>query len=62
MGTLSLRLPESIHRHIRADYDWKERGIVMKARKLPIGISGFEKLIGEGYYYIDKTPFIKNAI
>lgn len=34
----------------------------MKARKLPLGISGFEKLIGEGYHYIDKTPFIKAVI
>ncbi|MFO7875864.1 MAG: ATP-binding protein [Desulfovermiculus sp.] len=28
------------------------------AKKLPIGIQTFENLIREGYYYVDKTPFV----
>lgn len=31
----------------------------MKVKPLPIGIDNFEKIIREGYYYIDKTWFIK---
>ena len=31
-------------------------------KPLPIGISDFKKLIGSGYYYIDKTLFIKELI
>ncbi len=27
-------------------------------KKLPIGIQTYERLITEGYYYVDKTPFI----
>ncbi len=30
--------------------------------KLPIGIQSFEELRKEGYYYVDKTPFIKKLI
>ncbi len=30
--------------------------------KLPIGCSDFEKLIDEGYYFVDKTPFIQDVI
>ena len=26
-------------------------------RKLPIGIQTFAQMVGEGYYYVDKTPF-----
>ena len=28
-------------------------------KKLPIGIQSFGKLISEGHYYVDKTPFVK---
>ena len=28
-------------------------------KKLPIGIQTFENLISEGYYYVDKTPFLR---
>lgn len=28
-------------------------------KKLPIGIQTFEKIIKEGFYYVDKTPFVK---
>jgi hypothetical protein len=31
-------------------------------KKLPIGIQNFEKLRTENYYYVDKTPFIKNLV
>ncbi|MDD3152296.1 MAG: AAA family ATPase, partial [Bacteroidales bacterium] len=29
-------------------------------RKYPIGIQSFEKIINEGYLYIDKTEFVYN--
>ena len=28
-------------------------------RKLPNGISNYEELVNDGYYYVDKTPYIK---
>ena len=28
-------------------------------KKLPIGVDDFEKLIRDGYYYLDKTGFIR---
>ena len=28
-------------------------------KKLPYGISNFEELITDGYYYVDKTPYIE---
>lgn len=31
-------------------------------KPLPIGVDNFEKLIREGYYYIDKTMFIKELL
>jgi hypothetical protein len=31
-------------------------------RKLPIGIQTFAQMIGEGYYYVDKTPFAQRLI
>ncbi len=31
-------------------------------KPLPVGIDNFEKIIREGYYYIDKTMFIKELI
>lgn len=39
---------------------WEEAAIVKKA--LPIGIDNFEKMISQGYYYIDKTLFIKELL
>ncbi|MDE7354929.1 MAG: AAA family ATPase, partial [Acetatifactor sp.] len=30
--------------------------------KLPIGIENFEKLRTEGFYYVDKTGFIKELL
>ena len=30
----------------------------MAERKLPIGVQSFEKMITEGYYYVDKTQYI----
>lgn len=34
----------------------------MMKRPLPIGVDNFEKMIREGYYYIDKTMFIKELL
>ncbi len=34
----------------------------MKMKKLPIGISDFKDVISGGYYYVDKTLFIKEII
>ncbi len=34
----------------------------MTAPKLPIGISDFEKLIREGYHYVDKTHLIRSIV
>ncbi len=31
-------------------------------RPLPIGVDNFEKMIKEGYYYIDKTMLIKELL
>lgn len=31
-------------------------------KPLPIGVDNFEKLISEGYYYVDKTLFIKELL
>jgi hypothetical protein len=31
-------------------------------KKLPIGIQTFKNLIQEGYYYVDKTPFIHKLV
>ena len=36
-------------------------GIVMK-KPLPIGVDNFEKIIKDGYAYIDKTMFIKELL
>ena len=29
---------------------------------LPIGVENFEELRSKGYYYVDKTPFIKELL
>ncbi len=34
----------------------------MIKKKLPIGVQTFAKIRGEGYYYVDKTPFILDLI
>ena len=34
----------------------------MDNKPLPIGIENFEEMITNGYYYIDKTLFIKELI
>jgi hypothetical protein len=34
----------------------------VKYKPLPIGIENFEKMIKSGYYYVDKTLFIKELI
>ncbi len=31
-------------------------------KKLPIGISSFEKIRSEPYYYVDKTPFVAKLV
>jgi len=31
-------------------------------KKLPIGIKSFEKLRTEGFYYVDKTHFVKKLV
>ena len=31
-------------------------------KALPIGIDNFEKMISQGYYYIDKTLFIQELL
>ena len=36
----------------------KEVGVMVPDRKLPIGIQEFEKLIREGYIYVDKTDYV----
>ena len=34
----------------------------MGRRKLPIGVQSFEKIRREGYYYVDKTRFVKKLV
>lgn len=34
----------------------------MHYKPLPIGVDNFEKLITKGYYYVDKTAFIKDIL
>jgi len=34
----------------------------MKNKALPIGVENFEHMITESYYYVDKTPFIKELL
>ena len=34
----------------------------MEYKPFPIGVENFQKMIKEGYYYVDKTLFIKEII
>ena len=34
----------------------------MSYKPIPIGVDDFEDIIENGYYYVDKTMFIKNLI
>ena len=34
----------------------------MPFKPLPIGVDDFEKMIEKGYYYVDKTLFIKELL
>ena len=34
----------------------------MDFKPLPIGIDNFERIINDGYYYIDKTLLIKDLL
>ena len=34
----------------------------MDFKPLPIGIDNFERMINDGYYYIDKTLLIKDLL
>ena len=34
----------------------------MKHKPLPIGVDDFEKLITRGYYFVDKTLFVKELL
>uniref|UniRef100_UPI00052517F8 AAA family ATPase n=1 Tax=Thermodesulfatator atlanticus TaxID=501497 RepID=UPI00052517F8 len=34
----------------------------MAKKKLPVGIQSFVEIRTEGYYYVDKTPFVKKLI
>ena len=34
----------------------------MVRKKLPIGIDGFEKIMTNDFYYVDKTLFIKELL
>ncbi len=31
-------------------------------KRLPVGISSFEVIRGEDYYYVDKTPFVEKLV
>jgi hypothetical protein len=35
---------------------------MMKFKKLPVGIQSFEVIRTEGYYYVDKTPFVEKLV
>lgn len=34
----------------------------MDRKRLPIGISDYKTVVGEDYYYVDKTDFIRQII
>ena len=35
------------------------KGMIVKMKKLPYGISNYEELVEDNYYYVDKTPYIE---
>ena len=37
-------------------------GAIMSYKPIPIGVDDFEDIIENGYYYVDKTMFIKNLL
>lgn len=39
-----------------------ERDVCFMSKKLPIGIDGFEKIITNDFYYVDKTRFIADLL
>ena len=44
-------------------YNMKNRwGVALIKKALPIGVDNFEKIIKDGYCYIDKTMFIKELL
>lgn len=36
--------------------------MIVTDKKLPAGVDGFEKLIHNRYYYLDKTSFIRQLL
>jgi hypothetical protein len=42
--------------------DWRNGGIEMMQMQLPIGIEDFKEMITGGYFYIDKTDFIRELL
>ena len=40
----------------------KRGGMLMKWIPLPVGVENFEDLRSNGYYYVDKTLFIKELL
>ena len=43
-------------------YSSQRREKFMDYKPLPIGIDNFEMLITRGYYFVDKTMFIKDLL
>ena len=42
--------------------DTKKKGDMPVKDKLPIGIENFEEIRTEGFYYVDKTCFIRDLL
>ncbi len=42
--------------------DTKKKGDMPAKNKLPIGIENFEEIRTEGFYYVDKTCFIRDLL
>lgn len=41
---------------------YKRKGIIQEEYNVPVGISNFEKIRQDGYYYVDKTGLIKDML
>lgn len=41
---------------------WMQRGDRVKYVNIPVGISDFEKIRNDGYYYMDKTGLVKDLL